>query len=282
MTHAGRAREGARRRRLDDLLRLERKLWNSGVVRVAGVDEAGVGPLAGPVVAAAVVFPPGAGILGVDDSKRLEPGVREELAAVIREEAADVGIGRAEVEEIDTLNVYHASLLAMRRAVDNLAERPGHLLVDARVIPGVAEPQTAVTHGDRLHFSIAAASIVAKTVRDALMEEMDRRFPLYGFARHKGYATPAHQDAIRRFGPCAIHRTSYAFIDELGGKFSQRFYDLRQVLEDARTARDLARFEEELDRTGAALAAHERRKLRLVLGRRREAVQPARPPGRFR
>jgi ribonuclease HII len=274
-------RDGARKRRLEELLRLERSLWSSGVVRVAGVDEAGVGPLAGPVVAAAVVFPPGTGIEGVDDSKTLDPRRRDELAAAIRDKAADVGLGRAEVEEIDALNVYQASLLAMRRAVESLRERPGHVLVDARVIPGLAGPQTAITHGDRLHFSIAAASIIAKTVRDGLMEEVDRRFPQYGFARHKGYATPGHQDAIRRFGPCAIHRTSYAFIHELCGGFSQCFYELRRDLEEARTPLDLARVEDELDRLGPALATHERRKLRLVLGRR-QAAQLAPPPARFR
>ncbi|HSL82653.1 MAG TPA: ribonuclease HII, partial [Thermoanaerobaculia bacterium] len=181
-------REREERLRLNAMLNFERVLWKSGVTRIAGVDEAGVGPLAGPVVAAAVVFPPGAELAGVDDSKLLSPERREELAEEIRSRAA-VAVGLAEVGEIDRLNVYHAALLAMRRAVEALPEPPEHLLVDAREVPEVPCPQNRFDKGDGINFSIAAASIVAKTHRDRLMAELDRRHPEYGFARHKGYGT---------------------------------------------------------------------------------------------
>ena len=197
--------------RLDAMLNFERVLWKTGTRRVAGVDEAGMGPLAGPVVAAAVVFPAdtepaGGDLRRVDDSKRLDEAAREDLAAAIRERAAAVAVGVATVAEIDRLNVYQAGLLAMRRAVEGLAEPPQHVLVDAREIPGVEMPQNPFEKGDGLNFSIAAASIIAKTYRDALMVELDRAHPDYGFARHKGYTTKEHQEAIRRHGPCEAHR----------------------------------------------------------------------------
>ncbi|HUF78861.1 MAG TPA: ribonuclease HII, partial [Thermoanaerobaculia bacterium] len=182
-------RERAERLRLDSMLNFERVLWRSGLSRIAGVDEVGIGPLAGPVVAAAVVFPPGVEIAGVDDSKRLDPERREALAAEIRSSGAAIGIGVAEVAEIDRLNVFHAGCLAMRRAVEALPEPPQHLLVDARELPELAIPQNRFDKGDGIDFSIAAASIVAKTHRDRLMVGLARRHPEYGFARHKGYGT---------------------------------------------------------------------------------------------
>jgi ribonuclease HII len=205
-------RERETRLRLDAMLNFERVLWRSGVSRIAGVDEAGVGPLAGPVVAAAVVVPPDTFIDGVDDSKRLDPSRREELAIEIRAAASGIGVGIAGVEEIDQLNIYQAALLAMRRAVDALPEPPQHVLVDARTIPGVTAPQNTFNKGDGINFSIAAASIIAKTHRDGLLLELDRAYPGYGFAHHKGYGTREHQEALRRLGPCPAHRTSYEFI----------------------------------------------------------------------
>lgn len=209
------AAAAATSRRLGTMLHLERELARQGAGLVAGVDEAGVGPLAGPVIAAAVIFATDAPILPVKDSKMLSPCARASLAARIRDCALVIGVGRADVWEIATLNVYHATLLAMRRAVDSLAVVPGHVLVDARVIPGLGMPQTAVIRGDAKHYSIAAASIVAKTRRDALMEDLDARYPAYGFARHKGYGTAEHRDAIRRYGPCPEHRMSYAALVEI-------------------------------------------------------------------
>jgi ribonuclease HII len=260
-------RERQERLRLDSMLNFERVLWRSGVQRIAGVDEAGVGPLAGPVVAAAVVFPPGTEIEGVDDSKRLDPEQRETMAVVVRERAAAIGVGVATVPEIDRLNVYHAALLAMRRAVEALPERPQHLLVDARQVPGVDVPQNPFDKGDGINFSIAAASIVAKTHRDALMVELDRRYPGYGFARHKGYGTAEHQEAIRRHGPCEAHRFSYPVLRELCGEFSQLFYDLRDRLCEIEDRRALGAFERDLRARAEALAEEEARKLKLMVRR---------------
>lgn len=265
-------RDRGERNRLAALLNFERVLWKSGVERIAGVDEAGVGPLAGPVVAAAVVFAPGTEIEGVDDSKRLDRQRREELAAAIRERAAGVGVGLAEVAEIDRLNVYRAALVAMRRAVEALPEPPQHVLVDAREIPELPIPQNRFDKGDGINFSIAAASIVAKTHRDRLMIELDRAYPAYGFARHKGYATTDHQEAIRRHGPCSVHRASYSFLRELCGEYSALFYDLKQRLDRATAPAELAEVEADVETAREELSEVEQRKLRLTLGRRWKAV----------
>lgn len=204
----------AEQRRLSALLARERCLWEAGIERVAGVDEAGVGPLAGPVVAAAVVFPPGVGLRGVDDSKRLPPARRAELAEAIRGECAGWSVAVIEPEEIDRINIYRAGLEAMRRALAALPAEPQHVLVDARVVPGLVVPQEAIVKGDAKCHAIAAASILAKTARDALMVELDARFPGYGFAEHKGYPTPAHRAAIRLLGPCAAHRRSFTLLGQ--------------------------------------------------------------------
>lgn len=261
-----RARE--ERARLDAMLHFERLLWENGVERIAGVDEAGVGPLAGPVLAAAVVFPPGTGIAAIDDSKRLDAAEREALATLVREHAIGVAVGVAEVEEIDRLNVYHATLLAMRRAVEALPTPPEHVLVDAREIPALEIPQNRFNKGDGLNFSIAAASIIAKTERDRLMRELERRYPGYGLATHKGYSTAEHQEAIRRLGPSPIHRRSYPVIAELTGEYSEAFYRLRDRLEGARDPDRLRAFEAELEAARADLADREHRKLKLLLDRR--------------
>src|SRR5262249_36318227 len=157
----------------------ERVLWKSGVQAVAGVDEAGTGPLAGPVVAAAVIFPPGTEFAGIDDSKRLDVEQRAKMEGIIRRTATGVGVGLVEVGEIDRLNIYHAALLAMRRAVEALPVKPDHLLIDARVIPAVLIPQNSFYKGDGINFSIAAASIIAKTYRDRLMEGLEKIYPGY-------------------------------------------------------------------------------------------------------
>ncbi|RMF67145.1 MAG: ribonuclease HII [Calditrichaeota bacterium] len=198
------------------MLSLERELWRQGKRLVAGVDEAGRGPLAGPVVAAAVVYDGTPDIVGIDDSKQLDADTRERLYDLIRQEALAHAVGIAEVEEIDRLNILRASLLAMRRAIANLGIRPDHLLVDGRDCVTDEIPCTPVIKGDRLSYSVASASILAKVTRDRIMVEMDARFPEYGFASHKGYATPQHLDAIEAFGFCAIHRRSF---------HPKRFYD---------------------------------------------------------
>jgi ribonuclease HII len=196
--------------RLRKLLRYEGALWAKGVLRVAGVDEAGMSPLAGPVAAAAVVFAPGARIPGVDDSKKLDAAERERLAAEIKATALAWSVGFAEVEEIDAINIYWAGLLAMRRAVQGLAAVPEHVLIDARRLKDLPMPQQAIVKGDCKSLSIAAASILAKTARDALMLRLDAVHPGYGFARHKGYPVREHVTALSRLGACPIHRRSFA------------------------------------------------------------------------
>jgi ribonuclease HII len=200
--------------RLRHLLRRERELWDAGRRRVCGVDEAGMGPLAGPVVAAAVIFPPGLGLRGVNDSKRLTPQTRARLAVEIREKALSWSVARVDCIEIDTLNIYHAGLEAMRRAIDGLPARPDYVLVDGRRLPNLDLPQERMVKGDLNCHAIAAASILAKTDRDALMAAYDEQYPGYDFSSHKGYPTEAHRNAIRRLGPSPIHRLSFALLPQ--------------------------------------------------------------------
>jgi ribonuclease HII len=191
----------------------EERLWGQGLVYVAGSDEAGRGSLAGPVVAAAVVFPPlfsAPWLARVDDSKRLSPKGRAALAPLIRSGALAVGIGLASPQEVDALGVGKATRLAMERAVAGLPVCPQAVLVDALPLRLDGIPCIPVVHGDRLSLSIAAASILAKVERDALMEALDSRYPGYGFRGHKGYPTPAHQRALRLLGPSPVHRLSFA------------------------------------------------------------------------
>jgi ribonuclease HII len=203
--------------RLRHLLRFETELWERGVVHVAGVDEAGMAPLAGPVVAGACILPQDYRPRGIDDSKQLDRRERERLAEDIRRNAVCWAVARAEVDEIDGLNIYRAGLLALTRAVRSLATSPGHLLVDARKLGDLRLPQTPIIHGDALSLTIAAASILAKTARDALMAELDLTYPGYGFARHKGYPTAEHFDSLRRLGACPIHRRSFQPVREALG-----------------------------------------------------------------
>lgn len=266
-------KERAERLRLDGMLNFERVLWRSGVRAIAGVDEVGVGPLAGPVVAAAVVFPPGCEIAGVDDSKQLDAETRTSLEAAIRRAATAVAIGTADVGEIDDINIYQAALLAMRRAVEALPSKPDHILVDARTIPDLSIPQNAFSKGDGINFSIAAASIIAKTYRDRLMEEMEEKYPGYGFLRHKGYGTPEHQDAIRRMGPSPVHRLSFGLIRELCGEFSPLFYALKRRLEEADASAALTSFEAALKESKTALDEREQRKLKIMLTRRWKTIR---------
>lgn len=219
--------QSSENRRLDAMLHFERVLWRAGIVRIAGVDEVGIGPLAGPVVAAAVVFPPHTTIDGIHDSKLLDAPTRERLDVEIRLKASGIGIGIVEIDEIDRINIYHAGLRAMQLAVAALPDAPQHVLVDSRTIPDIPMPQNCFDKGDGINFSIAAASIIAKVYRDRLMTELDSHYPGYGFAEHKGYATPVHQAAIRKLGPCPIHRKSFDYIRELCGHYSTTYYDLK-------------------------------------------------------
>jgi ribonuclease HII len=196
--------------RLRHLSRFEVELQARGIVCIAGVDEAGMSPLAGPVAAAAVILEPGWRVPGIDDSKKVAAQTRSELAEVIRKNAIGFAVAFAEPDEIDRLNIYWAGLVAMRRAVEALAPEPEHLLVDARTIPFCKTPQRRLVHGDALSISIAAASILAKTARDARMAELDLAYPGYGLLQHKGYPVKQHLAALARLGPSPIHRRSFA------------------------------------------------------------------------
>lgn len=210
------------RRRLEKLFVHRQQLFDQGLRRVAGIDEVGVGPLAGPVVAAAVILPEVVHLPGLNDSKRLTPSTRERLDAAIREQALAVGVGEVSAAAIDRINILQATLLAMRRAVAALGELPDHLLVDARTIPGVSAPQTALVGGDASDGSIAAASIVAKVHRDALMRRIDGEHPGYGFRRHMGYGTAQHLAALWRLGASSIHRRSFRPVADVVSAGSSR------------------------------------------------------------
>ena len=182
---------------------------------LAGIDEAGRGPLAGPVVAACVALKPGTRLRGVRDSKELLPRERDEAARRVRAAAVGIGVGVAGVEEVDAFNIRMATLLAMRRALQALGLQPQGLLVDGRDTVFAECACEAVVDGDARSQAIAAASIIAKVTRDAMMDADDATFPLYGFAQNKGYGTPEHLSALRLHGPCAIHRKSFRPVREL-------------------------------------------------------------------
>ena len=193
----------------------ECEAWARGFRRVAGVDEAGRGPLAGPVVAAAVVLPRRCHLEGLRDSKLLSERQREHLYARLLTAAVDIGVGVVDAEVIDELNILEATRLAMAQAVRHLTPSPDYLLLDAVLLPGIAAEQRAVIKGDRLCRSIAAASIVAKVLRDRLMARAHVRYPQYGFLAHKGYGTAEHLRQLQRYGPCALHRRSFAPVREV-------------------------------------------------------------------
>jgi ribonuclease HII len=189
--------------------RFERAAWRRGLTRVAGVDEAGRGPLAGPVVAAAVILAPDGPIGGVDDSKRLPVEERDRLYEAIRARAVAWAVGIVDPATIDRINILEATRVAMAAALVGLAVEPELLLTDFVEVRGVGYPQRNLVRGDQRSATVAAASIVAKVTRDRLMEQADREFPQYGFARHKGYATEEHRWALDKHGPCPLHRRTF-------------------------------------------------------------------------
>ena len=196
--------------RLDVMLTHERRLWESGRSYIAGVDEVGRGPLAGPVVAAAVILPRDFDVLGIDDSKKLSPKKREELFEVIKEKALAWAVGWVGPERIDEINILEATKEAMTQAVQGLSLQPDHVLIDGNfTVRALALPQTAIVKGDANSTSIAAASILAKVTRDRYMEEMDAVYPGYAFASNKGYGTKAHYDGLKAQGPTPIHRKTF-------------------------------------------------------------------------
>jgi len=194
---------------------IEEKISAEGYTAICGVDEAGRGPLSGPVCAAAVIMPRGLVIEGLNDSKKLTAKKREKLFDIVIENALAYGIGLASPEEIDTLNILNADMLAMKRAIEALQIPADFALVDGNIARDLPIPAMPVIKGDALSYSIAAASILAKVTRDRLCLEDDKNYPEYGFAKHKGYGTKEHMDAVRRLGPSPIHRKSFLkFLDE--------------------------------------------------------------------
>jgi len=212
-TASGRRR--AERRRLEKLLSVERSCWNEGIEWVAGVDEVGRGPLAGPVVAAAVILPAGVSVPGINDSKRLNARSRERLFGVIREKAMSVGVGAASTREIDCLNILHATHLAMQRAIGRLDILPGRIIVDGLPVPALGDTHRAIVGADGSVHCVACASVVAKVLRDRLMQRLDRRYPGYGWATNAGYATEEHRDAILTLGYTPHHRRSFELKTQL-------------------------------------------------------------------
>ena len=202
-------REEKLKAQLQEMLKYERNLWAEGKEFVAGVDEVGRGPLAGPVVTAAVILPHDFNILGVNDSKKLSPKKRDELYDIIMEKALAVSIGRREPERIDEINILEATKEAMTDAILGLKIKPDHVLIDALTLKTVNLPQTGIIHGDATSVSIAAASIIAKVTRDREMIEMDKLYPGYAFESNKGYGTKAHYEGLAALGPCPIHRQSF-------------------------------------------------------------------------
>jgi ribonuclease HII len=195
--------------RLHAMTSYERNLFAAGVQYIAGIDEAGRGPIAGPVVAAAVILPRDFFVPEVDDSKRLKPSLRKKLSLAIKRQALDWSIGIVSVSCLDQINIYQATKLAMITAFNNLRLRAEHLIIDAVKLPELSIPQTSLIKGDSLSLTVACASILAKVERDEIMEGYDKLFPGYGFAKHKGYATREHIEALFRLGPCPVHRTSF-------------------------------------------------------------------------
>ncbi|MEA4815813.1 MAG: ribonuclease HII [Lachnospiraceae bacterium] len=196
-------------KRLNELWKYEREFYDKGALYVAGTDEVGRGPLAGPVMAAAVILPRDVIIPGINDSKKLSEAKREELSSIILKEAVSFGFGIVSPEEIDKINILNATLKAMQKAVFSLSVSPDILLIDALTVPGLKMFQKPIIKGDALSVSIGAASIIAKVKRDALMKEYAKEYPEYLFDKNKGYGTAEHMEAIRKHGLCPIHRKSF-------------------------------------------------------------------------
>jgi ribonuclease HII len=250
--------------------RHEAEMWERGLTLIAGIDEAGRGPLAGPVVAAAVVLPEELPFTGIDDSKKLTPEKREKLFGLIREHAVAFGVGMVPHTVIDEINILRATHRAAREALSALGSAlgrsPDHALVDGDPIPDLAVPQTPIHKGDELSTAIAAASIVAKVTRDRLLVEYDSLYPGYGFAEHKGYGTPAHLAALTRLGPCEIHRRSFAPVSSTGS-FTEEYETFKRLLLAAGDLSALERAASKIAASSKALDPYELSRLRRLYKR---------------
>ena len=261
--------EQARQQRL---LQFERRFWGQGMGLVAGVDEAGRGCLAGPVVAGAVILPQEVDIPGLDDSKKLSPEKREKLFEQIPDQALAVGIGQIEAGEIDQLNILQASLKAMRQALERLGTTPQKVLIDGNTLPGSPFPEVPVVDGDARCLSIAAASVVAKVHRDRLMIAYDSQYPGYGFADHKGYGSAAHLAALREHGPCPLHRRSFGPVAELVERPSALFLTFRDGLAACQTIPELESLGQFIKEGTAELQTRELEQLRQLFRRQRHRL----------
>jgi ribonuclease HII len=250
------------REREERMRRSEVERWAEGARLVAGVDEAGRGPLAGPVVAAAVVLPRDLSIRGIDDSKKLTAARREELFGLIRRDAVAVGTGIVSESVIDEINILRATHRAMREAIAGLDVTPDHVLMDGDPVPELGFPQTAINQGDSKSTAIAAASIIAKVTRDRMLVELDESYPGYGFARHKGYGTKEHISALMRLGPCEIHRRSFGVVLDAAGGMSELYAGFRSALLSAPDPERLERIAREIAREKERLESYELSKLR--------------------
>jgi len=210
--------------RIENMMYFERQAGSQGYRWIAGLDEAGRGPLAGPVVAGAVILPDTFGLAGINDSKQVAPALRRKLAEEIKKQAISWAVAAVYPPYLDTINIYQATVQAMNMAINSLNPRPDYLLIDAVKLPDIHIKQQSIIKGDTLSASIAAASILAKVERDNTMEAFDSLYPGYGFARHKGYATREHVQLLMQKGPCPIHRVSFEPVRSLikGGTYGEQ------------------------------------------------------------
>lgn len=273
------ARERRESARAARMLEFEERFWGRGLVHLAGVDEVGRGCLAGPVVAAAVILPPGTRIEGLDDSKKLTPATRERLAGVIAARATAVGLGQADAAVIDEVNILRASLLAMRTALESLSPPPEQVLVDGAYLPGSPFPELAIVDGDARSQVIAAASVVAKVHRDRLMVEWDRAYPGYGFAAHKGYGSPQHLSALAASGPCPLHRRSFAPVQRAVGGSVALARELGDLISASRDREELERIGQRVRTASSGLAEAELTELRRLYRQRLATLTDTGPEG---
>jgi len=243
--------------RLEKMCELENKLRERGFLHIAGVDEAGRGPLAGPVIAAAVIFPPNTRINGLNDSKKLSEQKRELLFEQIQKTALTIGVGEASPEEIDNLNIRNATHLAMRRALDQLSPAPDQVLIDGNALPESRFKEMAIVGGDRKSISISAASIIAKVTRDRMMVKYDQDYPEYGFAGHKGYGSAEHLAALQQNGASPIHRRSFAGVPRLPTAYTDDFEVFAEGIASAQTLDQLTAIGETISLASQDLPSHE-------------------------
>lgn len=256
-TRNRRKAERTERSRVQKMLKHERRLWQKGIVHVAGVDEVGRGPLAGPVVAAAVILPQGISIERIDDSKALKPEEREELFDLIMKVALATSVGNVSAEEIDRINIYQATLKAMRTAIRGLDVQPDRVLVDGNRVPESGFNELAIIGGDAASQSIAAASVIAKVIRDREMREWDRTYPGYGFASHKGYASEAHTKSLNNKGPCPIHRRSFCTVEDALASWSEPFQEVRSTIDRIVRLAELGAYKQQIQRRSSKLSQRE-------------------------